>query len=326
MNNIYFIQCINYNFIITTENNFKNISIVEKYKYKCLDCDILKERLKNNLKNINIDGEIFKLTNKEFKKILIYFDKLIIDINNKIIKNTCDMCNFSTYRNDHFKIHLNSKKHIKNKNTISIKENKLEIEYNLLLEENKSLEKENNKLKTEYDKLETENTKLYKKIDKLKEKNKEHNNNLIKFTEEDLSILSDYEICYALTRIDFSIKHIVEIIHFNKKYPQYTNIYISNKKENEMHYYNGNKWMISGKINGTNTLFDIYDVFLTKKFRYYEELKENNELDITLQDILTDDIIKKYNKYLNNIDKYKKFILDSLKRTMYNNKHLIIKN
>ncbi len=307
MNTIYLVFLNENKYIIT--DKLKNIEYIEKFKYKCLECDVLKTRLNTKFKNININGDEFEITKSTLKLMKKHIEKLILDIDTIMKSNTCEPCNFSSYRKENYNKHLISKKHIgniKNEENIHLKD-----KINMLEKQITTLTQNYNELNNNVQKINT----IF---------NINHKINIDSFATEKLTKLSDFEICNSIALIDFSIQQLIKTIHFNYKYPEYFNVYVSNIKENNIHVYNGKIWLIDDKTYIVKYMYFHYLKFLKEKFYYYLELKENDNLNSELKEILTDNVINKYTNYLNNTGKYKICIILNLKHTLYNYRKIII--
>jgi hypothetical protein len=84
--------------------------------FECKDCINLEKRIYRYLKEYKISSGWFSLSNDKLNIVINLIYKLIAEINNKLIINTCSICNFSTYKNENYQKHLESKQH-KNKIT-----------------------------------------------------------------------------------------------------------------------------------------------------------------------------------------------------------------
>ena len=90
-------------------SNANNIILISKYD--CQDCKILEKRIYNYYKKNQLNEEWFNLTQKELLKFQELIYKLVKQINTKLKENTCKSCNFSTYKNENFKKHIESHHH-----------------------------------------------------------------------------------------------------------------------------------------------------------------------------------------------------------------------
>jgi hypothetical protein len=79
---------------------------------------------------------------------------------------------------------------------------------------------------------------------------------LVGYGKEDLSKLSKNEMLKILQNgFDSSLK-LTEAVHFNPKYPEYHNIYISNIKDKYAMMYDGKTWTLTMKEGLINKIYD----------------------------------------------------------------------
>ena len=122
--------------------------------------------------------------------------------------------------------------------------------------------------KKKIDMLKKENYVLKKKVNKLvKEKtttnvitniNRGTVNNiiLVGYGKEDLSRIDRNDVIKALHNGFNSSVKLTETLHFNPKYPEYHNVYISNMKDKYAMTYDGNDWNLTIKENLINKIYD----------------------------------------------------------------------
>jgi hypothetical protein len=134
------------------------------------------------------------------------------------------------------------------------------------------------KLEEKEKKTSEANKKLQKEVEKLKKVNHTVNNTsnntkntvnntnfgtvvnnnivLVGYGKEDLSKLSKNEMLKILQNgFDSSLK-LTEAVHFNPKYPEYHNIYISNIKDKYAMMYDGKTWTLTMKEGLINKIYD----------------------------------------------------------------------
>ena len=80
-------------------------------KYQCKTCSVLEKRIHNNLKDKKLNGEWFTLSSDELNNVIELICKSIIEIHKKLNKNVCEICKFSTYKNENFEKHIKSESH-----------------------------------------------------------------------------------------------------------------------------------------------------------------------------------------------------------------------
>lgn len=140
--------------------------------------------------------------------------------------------------------------------------------YEKLLE----LEKKSEKI----DVLEKENTLLKKKVSAMEKKSRVvkniHNgeininqgiiNNttnqivLVGYGQEDLSKFGKNELIKIFQNGYNSTLKLTEAVHFNPKYPEHHNIYISNMRDKYAMMFDGNKWTLTMKEDLINKIYD----------------------------------------------------------------------
>jgi uncharacterized small protein (DUF1192 family) len=88
--------------------------------------------------------------------------------------------------------------------------------------------------------------------------NNNNNNNiiLVGYGNEDLSKLCNAEILRAIQDGYNSLVSLSKTVHFNPKYPEYQNVYISNMKDSYAMMFNGNKWTLTTKADMIEKIYD----------------------------------------------------------------------
>ena len=144
--------------------------------------------------------------------------------------------------------------------------------------------------------------------------------NLIAHGREDLDKIDVKYILEALKRGISSIPVITERIHFNVKYPEYQNVYITNMNQKYGMIYDGKEWKLKDK---DTIIEDLYE----KKYDFLDENFEN------IYNQLSDSQQKAFKRFLDIHDKadtnkqFKKIIdkiKQDLKFLLYNNKKMPI--
>ena len=180
-------------------------------------------------------------------------------------------------------------------------EKKEEI-YNKLL----ALEKENKVLKC---KLENGN-KIINNIN-----NGTINNNIILVGDgkEDMSKIEHKEILKGLQNGFYSTVKLTDTIHFNPKYPEYHNIYISNIKDKYGMMYDGKDWTLIPKSELIDKIYD-------NKKNYIEENVEEfyDSLSLTRKRAL-----ERWFDTDEEHDKIKE-IKEKIKLLLYNKRHIVL--
>jgi hypothetical protein len=174
-------------------------------------------------------------------------------------------------------------RHIEKYCNVVKKENEEKKLLKEIIEEMKELKKEIKELKEENKELKTTN-----KVKKIKNTSNNncnntntinsnntiiHNHNtIVAFDKEDFdSVLDDAECTKLLTRGRTSVLELLKYIHFNEKYPQFHNCYISNMRDFRGIIYDGNNWLLKNNDEIIDKLIEKNDEYLVDKF---DELKD----------------------------------------------------
>jgi Zinc finger, C2H2 type len=137
--------------------------------------------------------------------------------------------------------------------------------------------------------------------------------NIVPFGKEDLSRMNREDILNAFRCGFNSTLRLTETTHFNPKYPQFHNVYISSMKNKYAMTYDGNDWELVMKDDLIDQLYD-------NKREYIEE-----NLDEFL-DSLTNGQIKALQRWMNAEDNhhYVKKIKNDMKLMLYNKRKIAI--
>jgi len=79
---------------------------------------------------------------------------------------------------------------------------------------------------------------------------------LVGYGKEDISKLDKSELIKALQNGFYSTTKLTEALHFNPKYPEYHNIYISNIKDKYAMMYDGTDWTLTMKDDLITRIYD----------------------------------------------------------------------
>ena len=228
----------------------------------------------------------------------------------KSINNlNCPYCNKKFTRNDNLQRHLvdRCKKKFKiNEQKSNEQKNKMQIE----MEEMKN---EIARLKQQTDNIvNMSNANINSNINS---NNSINNNNydikVIAFGNEDLfDLISDDVAKKYLAKGYQSVGNLIKHVHFNEKYPQLQNVYISNTKDPHAHVFDGTRWQKRPKDEVVNQLFDDKQCFLID---IYKEVKHT----------LKESQRRKFERFLNEPDKD---VIEGLKKEikldLYNDRHI----
>ena len=144
--------------------------------------------------------------------------------------------------------------------------------------------------------------------------------NLIAHGREDLDKIDVKYILEALKRGTSAIPVITERIHFNIKYPEYQNVYITNMNQKYGMIYDGKEWKLKDKDTIIEDLYEKKYDFLDENFEnIYNELSESQQKAFKRFLEIHDkaDTNKQFKKIIDKIKQDLKFLL-------YNNKKIPI--
>jgi uncharacterized C2H2 Zn-finger protein len=136
--------------------------------------------------------------------------------------------------------------------------------------------------------------------------------NIVQLGDENLSeVLSKKEQIKILNQKHQSLNYMTEYIHFNKKFPQFRNIAITNLKDNLAHTYdkNKNKFIVLKKDELLNNVIEM-------RMLDIEDFYNNHQDDLDFR-IKTN--IKKFINKMANDDKYYNYKKSDIKLMLYNN-------
>lgn len=246
-----------------------------------------------------------------------------------LANNACKINNYMCkFCQKGFTTETNMYRHVRTSCKIKKKE---ENEKNLIYERLIQLEEESRKFK----KIAEDNKKLKKEVSVMKKKikistninngsitnNNTYNVNnivnpnviLVAYGKEDFTKLDQKEILKALHNGYNSTIKLTEIMHFNPKYPEHHNIYISNMKDKYAMMYDGRSWTLTMKEDLINKIYD-------DKKNYIEENLDDfiESLSISRK--------KALERWLDIDDDDKKIkeIKDNIKLLLYNSRNMPI--
>lgn len=142
------------------------------------------------------------------------------------------------------------------------------------------LRKENEKLATEVNKLKSSKaTKAAKTINNTQNINTQNINNgtinnitIVAYGKEDVSQIDREDIIKALKTGFNSTKQLTEAIHFNPKYPHYSNIKRSNyNMKNKIMYHDGENWVTTSDPHMIDDLYNRKRDFIEENIELYQD-------------------------------------------------------
>jgi hypothetical protein len=151
--------------------------------------------------------------------------------------------------------------------------------------------------------------------------NKIINNTYVKFDRVDISkVLSKKEIVGILNKKLQSLEEVIKLVHFNEKLPEYSNIYITNMRDNNAYVFNGINFITVSKDEVINDLINNYSEEIELSFDTYKnKLSEHTvkRLEVFLEQLNSDDkFVDSSNKAYSN---YKLYKVANIKRLIYDN-------
>ena len=295
--------------------------------YICINCDKVFVNKNFYVKHLNRKFPCSKKLNPNVSEIAHKNSEKAIDIDQIIeINNKKDYICY--YCNKKFSKSSNLIRHVKENCKIKKQqEQKKEDKYNQLIERIENLEnqlaeerkKNQNQIITQN--IETQNT---QNIETQNTHNGDNivNINLIAYGKENLEKIDIKYILEALKRGISSIPVIAERIHFNVKYPEFQNVYITNMNQKYGMVYDGQEWILKDKDTIIDDMYEKKYDFLDENFEtIYTQLSESQQkafrrfLDIHEKA----DTNKQFKKIINKIKQDLKFLL-------YNKKKIPIEN
>jgi hypothetical protein len=135
------------------------------------------------------------------------------------------------------------------------------------------------------------------------------------FGKEDTSYITDKEYKEIFYSSSKSVPKLISKIHFNKKYPENSNIYISNLKDSYIMVFDGKTWNMSMKTETIDQIFDSKIIHLDGVFA--DQLAK---LDPTVK--------KRFKRFQYNLEhsSVEHDIKKELKLLLYNSRILALKN
>jgi hypothetical protein len=237
-------------------------------------------------------------------------------------KYECIYCNKNfNYRQNKYQHEKNCKTKINNNNEIETLKNtvnELKNQVSLLLKEkgkihHKTLQKINNQLNNTISNVNQGNINNGNII----------NNTFVKFGDLDYKhVFTDREIKHILNQQYQSLEESIKQTHFNEKLPEYSNIFITNMKDDLGYVFNGKEFISIRKNEMINELINVH----TKEINLSLE-KNKNKLNknyvIRLEkflDMLNDDCTTFTDNDNNRkYSSYKAYKINSIKLLLYNN-------
>lgn len=171
----------------------------------------------------------------------------------------------------------------------------------LLNEKERRLMEQGDQIKVLYDKIE----RLSNKLQITNINNGIINNNinikLLNYEQTDYSHLTENDYVTCIKDCNYSVKTLIEKVHFNENKPENMNIYISSIKGKYAMVYKNNKWQIIDRKTQIDDLYDTNEIILSTWYkeykikypeimqdmkRYLQNIEENDTINEVKKEIL----------------------------------------
>ena len=183
-------------------------------------------------------------------------------MNRHIDNNTCKNKDFECkYCNKYYSSASTMYRHIRT--TCKIKKN-MDNEKSRIYKKLLEVEKNNKVLLEKINKMEKQLKQQPVKITNINNGTINTNNNivLIGYGREDMTKIDKKDILKSMKKGFYSTIQLTDTVHFNPKYPEYHNIYISNIKDKYAMMYDGKNWTLTTKTELIDRLYDDKKYFI----------------------------------------------------------------
>ncbi len=249
-------------------------------QYKCNICNKIFDRKSNYNNHTNRKNKCILKVSPEYPTNISQKDSNVANRKNNVSEQVskenksdivCKYCSkIFTFKNNLYR-HLAQTCKIKQQ-----RDNEKEDIFKCLLEEMKEIKEENKIIREQNKELQQElkkiNNRKIKNINNINNKTNTKNNTknnmvnngsivsgntfmLIGYGKEDMTKIDKDDIIRSLKGFNTPLK-LTETVHFNSKYPEYHNVYISNMKDKYAMIYGGNKWSLTTKTELIDKLYD----------------------------------------------------------------------
>jgi len=142
-------------------------------------------------------------------------------------------------------------------------------------------------------------------------------NEIVAFGDENIDDLTPQEINNVLSYTDKYFMTLLTTLHFNKRFPQYNNLYMTDIRSENIKIYRGNsKWETVKYEQGIKEII-IKDTEKLKKLYDNKTVEKVStcEFDVTTTILFIDKYLLDYNNFLNNSEQYyiKRILVDNYK-------------
>ncbi len=263
-------------------------------KYYCKCCKYDAKVKGNYIKHL----KTFK--HKKIEQIQLTQSHKKIDCSKKNDNSIFSFNNICKYCNKEFTTKQAMYRHIKYTCSQNSDESIIEL-CRLLNEKDRRLMEQGNQITALYEKIE----KLSNKLQITNINNGIINNNvnidLLNYEQTDYSHLTETDYVTCIRDCNYSVKSLIEKVHFNENKPENMNIYISSIKGKYAMVYKNNKWQIIDRMAQIDDLYDTNEIILSSWYkeykvkypeimqdmkRYLQNIEENDTINEVKKEIL----------------------------------------
>ena len=144
---------------------------------------------------------------------------------------------------------------------------------------------------------------------------------LVGYGKEDISKLDNSEILKALQSGFYSTIKLTEAVHFNPKYPEYHNIYISNMKDKYAMMFDGNIWTLTTKEDLINQIYEYKKIYIEENLEEFMDSLPVSRKKALERWLDTDDEDAKIKEIKSNI----KLLLYNSRKLIHNTSTVLLK-
>jgi hypothetical protein len=299
-------------------NEIKQIIKLLQKEFKSKELEVIPEIKECNICECEYCEEVFT-NNYELTLHLNTCENLPIEYNKEKIYE-CKKCH------KNFKFKQGKWKHEQKCNFIESKKDD-ETEINKIKNKMDELIKENIEMKKQILELINKNAKIHPKT--LQKINKQLNNNgtiinntFVKFGNLSYDgLLTDKQQREILNKQYLSLEESIKQIHFNKDFPEYSNIYITNMKDDIAYVFNGEKFISVRKNDMLTQLIDMHIDEINISFEKNKGKLREKYVD-RLEKFLSD-LNNSYTKFVDESNQrtypnYKAYKINAIKLLIYN--------
>ena len=261
-------------------------------KYYCKYCDY-NAKVKSSF-NKHLKTKKHLESTQSQQKVNIESTKSQQKVNIKLIKNKDNNCK---YCNKSFTTKQAMYRHIKYTCSQNTDESIKEL-CRLLNDKEKILKEQGAHIKHLYERIEKLSSKL--QINNINNGIITNNVNiqLLDYDKTDYSHLTDNDYVNCIKDCNYSIKTLIEKVHFNNNKPENMNIYISSIKGNYVMVYKNQQWQILDRKSQLDDLYEFNEIILSDWYKEYKNKYPDmiNSMKLYLKNSEENEIINEVKK------------------------------